>query len=71
MLSYVNCTFRINPTFFPFGRYIFLPMKPESYQRRYYTLDPIVKKNIANFDKYIFVSILVGFVFIFLYKFIL
>ena len=68
---FANCSFRMNPTLFPFGRYIFLPMKPESYQRRYDTLDPIVKKNIANFDKYIFVTILVGFVFLFLYKFIL
>ncbi len=50
---------------------IFLPMKPGPYQRRYDTLDPIVKKNIANFDKYIFVSILVGLIFLFLYKFVL
>jgi hypothetical protein len=61
----------MNPTLFPFGRYIFLPMKPEPYQRRYDILDPIVKKNIANFDKYIFVTILVGFLFAFLYKFII
>ena len=55
---FANCRFRMNPTIFPFGRFIYLPVKPDPYQRRYRELDPIVKQNIANFDKYIVVSII-------------
>ena len=54
---FANCSFRMNPTIFPFGRFIYLPIKPDPYKRRYDTLDPMVKQNIANFDKYIVVSI--------------
>ena len=54
---FANCLFRMNPTIFPFGRFVYLPIKPSPYQRRYRELDPIVKQNIANFDKYIVVSI--------------
>ena len=54
---FANCSFRMNPTIFPFGRFIYLPMKPDPYKRRYDELDPIVKQNIANFDKYMVVSI--------------
>lgn len=55
---FANCRFRMNPTIFPFGRFIYLPVKPDPYQRRYRELDPIVKQNIANFDKYVVVSII-------------
>lgn len=54
-----NCSFRMNPTIFPFGRFIYLPVKPDPYKRRFDELDPIVKANIMNFDKYVGVSIIV------------
>ena len=57
---FANCSFRMNPTIFPFGRFIYLPVKPDSYKRRFDELDPVVKANISNFDKYIGVSIIVG-----------
>ena len=67
---FANCKFRMNPTIFPFGRFIFLPMKPPGYQRTYDELDPVVKENIANFDKYIAVSI-VWLIFVyFVFKFV-
>ena len=63
-----NCSFKMNPTIFPFGRFIYLPIKPLPYKKRYENLDPIVKKNIENFDKYIFISLLVGFLGYIIYK---
>lgn len=57
---FANCTFRMNPTIFPFGRFIYLPVKPDPYKRRFDELDPVVKANISNFDKYLGFSLLVG-----------
>lgn len=57
---FANCSFRMNPTIFPFGRFIYLPVKPDPYKRRFDELDPVVKANIANFDKYVGVSLIVG-----------
>jgi len=54
---FAQCSFRMNPTIFPFGRFIYLPMKPPPYKQRYDTLDPMVKQNIAHVDKYIVVSL--------------
>lgn len=54
-----NCSFRMNPTIFPFGRFIYLPIKPESYKDKFKQLDPAIKKNIENFDKYFFISIII------------
>jgi hypothetical protein len=57
---FANCAFRMNPTVYPFGRFVFLPVKPEPYKRTYDELDPVVKANIANFDKYLFVTLIAG-----------
>ena len=54
---FANCSFRMNPTLFPLGRFIYLPLKPDPYKERYNQLDPTVKQNIANLDKYIVVSL--------------
>ena len=29
---FANCSFRMNPTLFPFGRFIYLPLKPDPYK---------------------------------------
>ena len=67
---FANCSFRMNPTIFPFGRFIYLPVKPDPYKRRFDELDPVVKANIANFDKYVGVSLIAGAVGYGLWKFL-
>ena len=67
---FANCSYRMNPTIFPFGRFIFLPVKPDPYKRRFDQLDPVVKANISNFDKYVAVTLLVGAIGIGLWKII-
>lgn len=59
-----NCRYRMNPTIFPYGRYLYLPMKPDPYKQRYDELDPTVKEKIVSADHYITVSI---FLFILIY----
>ena len=62
---FMNCRFRMQPTIFPFGRYIYLPFKPNPYKKRYAELDPIIKQNIINFDKYVAASlVLAGIIFL-------
>ena len=68
---FANCKFRMNPTLFPFGRFIFLPMKPDPYKRRFDELDPYVVQNIANFDKYVGVAIGVAAIIFTLKKYVL
>ena len=57
---FMNCRFRMQPTIFPFGRYLYLPIKPNPYKKRYAELDPVIKQNIINFDKYVAVSLVLG-----------
>lgn len=66
----MNCTFRMNPTIFPFGRFIYLPMKPDPYKRRFDELDPIVVENIVNFDKYVGVGLVSALVIYITFKYI-
>jgi hypothetical protein len=54
----------MNPTIFPYGRYIYLPIKPPSYKKKFEEIDPVVLENIKNFDKFLTTSIII-FVFIF------
>jgi hypothetical protein len=61
---FMNCSFRMNPTIFPYGRYIYLPIKPPSYKKKFEEIDPVVLENIKNFDKFLTTSIII-FVFIF------
>jgi hypothetical protein len=43
-----NCEYKMQPTIFPFGRYIFLPFKPKGYQDEYKKLS---KEQIEAMDK--------------------
>ena len=63
-----NCRFRMNPTIFPFGRWVYLPFKPPPYQERYKELDPVVKYNIQSFDKYVAVTVVFGAIGYLIYK---
>jgi len=67
---FMNCKFRMQPTIFPFGRFIYLPLKPNPYKKRYAELDPIIKKNIANFDKYVAVSLVLGGLIFLMFRFL-
>jgi len=49
----LNCNFRMNPTIFPFGRWVYLPFKPPTYKRKFENIDEMVLKNIKAFDKYV------------------
>ena len=67
---FMNCKFRMQPTPFPFGRFIYLPLKPSPYKKRYDELDPIIKKNIINFDKYVAVSLVLGSIIFMMFRFL-
>jgi len=59
----MRCRFRMNPTVFPYGRWIYLPFKPPTYKKKYENIDPVVLKNIKNVDKYATILILAGMTF--------
>jgi hypothetical protein len=42
-----DCKDKMQPTLFPFGRYIFLPFKPRGYQEEFKKMD---KKQIQSMD---------------------
>lgn len=42
-----DCKYKMQPTLFPFGRYIFLPFKPYGYQEEFKEMD---KKQIQRMD---------------------
>ncbi len=56
----LRCKFRMNPTEFPYGRWIYLPFKPSNYKEKFENIDPAVLKNIKAVDKYATIFILTG-----------
>jgi hypothetical protein len=56
----LRCQFRMNPTVFPYGRWIYLPFKPTNYKEKFKNIDPVVLKNIKAVDKYATIFILAG-----------
>jgi|TARA_B000000477_G_C6034444_1_gene203149 hypothetical protein len=50
----------MNPTVFPYGRWIYLPFKPSNYKEKFENIDPAVLKNIKAVDKYATIFILTG-----------
>ncbi len=55
----LRCSFKMNPTIFPFGRWVYLPFKPPPYKKKFETLDPKVLANIRAFDKYVAILVLI------------
>ena len=47
---YYSCDTRMDPTIFPFGRYVYLPFKSPDYKQRYRELDTERKQIIARAD---------------------
>jgi hypothetical protein len=56
-----DCKNKLQPTIFPFGRWLYLPFKPPDYQKRYEELPPEYKNTIATWDKF-FAFIILGIV---------
>lgn len=60
-----NCEYRLQPTIFPFGRFVYLPVKPPDYKERYDNLSAESKDKIARWDRF-FAFILLGLVLVFI-----
>lgn len=45
-----DCLDKMKPTIFPYGRYIFLPFKPEGYKREFEKLTPDQIQQMNNVD---------------------
>ena len=41
----MNCKFRMQPTLFPFGRFVYLPFKPPPYKKRF---DNLISRDIGK-----------------------
>lgn len=59
-----NCSNKLNPTIFPFGRWLYLPVKPPDYKQRYENLSVESKKTIAKWDRF-FALLIIGAVIVF------
>lgn len=60
---YYDCNYKLQPTIFPFGRWLYLPFKPQEYKDAYENLSPESKNTIAQWDRF-FSLVLVGIVFV-------
>lgn len=58
-----QCNYKLQPTIFPFGRWLYLPFKPQEYKDAYENLSEDSKNKIAQWDRF-FLLILVGIVLI-------
>lgn len=53
-----KCEYKLQPTLFPFGRWLYLPFKPQEYKDAYENLSDESKEKIANWDRFFFFIIL-------------
>lgn len=58
-----ECNYKLQPTIFPFGRWLYLPFKPQEYKDAYENLSEDSKNKIAQWDRF-FSLVLVGIVLI-------
>lgn len=56
-----KCEYKLQPTIFPFGRWLYLPFKPQEYKDAYENLSDESKEKIANWDRF-FLFIILGIV---------
>lgn len=54
-----KCENKLQPTIFPFGRWLYLPFKPQEYRDAYENLSEDSKKSIAKWDRF-FILLIVG-----------
>ena len=53
-----ECKYKLHPTIFPFGRWLYLPLKPPDYKDEYENLSVESKDKIAEWDRFFFFIIL-------------
>jgi hypothetical protein len=54
-----QCKYKLKPTIFPLGRWLYLPFKPKEYKDSYENLSQESKQTIAKWDKF-FILIILG-----------
>lgn len=60
-----TCTNKLKPTIIPFGRYLFLPLKPDEYKRQYASLPPEAIKDMDTLDHIVtWIILVIGSVFL-------
>jgi hypothetical protein len=63
-----DCRDKMQPTVFPFGRYIFLPFKPQGYKNEFAKLSPEQINIMDQVDHITGWTILICFIFFFLFQ---
>lgn len=58
---FYQCKYKLQPTIFPFGRWLYLPFKPKDYKQAYEDLSPEAKEAIVKWDRF-FILIVIGIV---------
>ena len=54
-----KCEYKLQPTLFPIGRWLYLPFKPDDYKQSYEDLSDQSKQKIAKWDRF-FIFIIIG-----------
>ena len=53
-----ECKFQLEPTVFPFGRFVYLPFKPPEYQKKFDALPESKKRFMSGFDRFLIACLL-------------
>jgi len=62
---YYKCEYKLQPTIFPLGRWLYLPFKPKEYKDAYENLSNESKNAIAKWDRF-FILVILGILGIFI-----
>lgn len=62
-----DCQNKLQPTIFPFGRWLYLPVKPPDYKQRYDEMPKEYKNTIAKWDRF-FALMIIGVLIVWLSK---
>jgi hypothetical protein len=55
---YYQCNYKLQPTIFPLGRWLYLPFKPQEYKDAYANLSEEAKQTIAKWDRFFILGII-------------
>lgn len=56
---FYQCKITMDPTVFPFGRFVYLPFKPPEYKKKFDELSPSKKQFMSGFDRFL-IAVLFG-----------
>lgn len=56
---FYECKYQMDPTLFPFGRFVYLPFKPVEYKKKFDDLSPRKKAWMSGLDRFL-VAVLFG-----------